>query len=46
MNEIREQKINKILDKINDDGWDALTDAEKKYLNEESHNNHFNQKPN
>ena len=45
-NQIREQNINKILDKINDEGWESLTDEEKQYLQQESQNNHFNQNPN
>ena len=37
---IREKNINEILDKINNLGWDALSDEDKEYLEKESKNNH------
>ena len=43
---IREKNVNEILDKINDVGWDSLTDEDKEYLNKESKNNHFDEPPN
>ena len=46
VNQIRENNINKILDKMNDEGWESLTDEEKQYLQRESQNSHFDQNPN
>ena len=45
VNTVREKNINKILDKMNDVGWDNLTNKEKEYLQHESQKNHFNQTP-
>jgi len=45
INKVREKNINKILDKMNDVGWDNLTNKEKEYLQHESQKNHFNQTP-
>ena len=38
------QKVDEILDKLNDSGWDSLTDQEEQYLNRVS-KKYFSDRP-
>ena len=40
------QTINEILDKINELGWESLTEEERQFLKKESQNYNFNEPPN
>jgi len=44
--ELRKKHLNDILDKINDLGWESLTEEDKQYLKKESKNYNFNEPPN
>lgn len=44
--QITENHLNDILDKMNEIGWDALSDEDKEFLQNESKNYNYNEPPN